>query len=115
MFEKGTTIPVRVGDWICFNSTRSDGSDAWEHCKVIETHLFPVIKVTVPISKQSPETDAAATAKDIIAATPKPPKYSSAAFDDVTFYKYDFNFDNLDESQKRGAIVAQLDLLPSVK
>lgn len=47
--------------------------------------------------------------------TLKPPKFVSASFEELTFYTYNTNFDDLSEGQKRGAIVAQLDLLPPVK
>lgn len=45
-FISGTHLAVKVGDWICFNSPTNE-KDEWEHCRITETHLFPVIKVTV--------------------------------------------------------------------
>lgn len=49
-------------------------------------------------------------------ATPSAPgpKSASSRLLDFTFFVYNTNFDNLNDNQKRGAIVGQLDLLPSV-
>jgi ubiquitin-conjugating enzyme E2 Q len=116
LFEKGTTLPVKVGDWICFNSSKQDGSEKLEHCRVIETHLFPVIKISIPVSKPSMDpVDSLPQHQGATPATPKPPKFGSSTYEDLTFYIYNSNFDMLSDGQKRGAIVAQLDLLPPVK
>jgi ubiquitin-conjugating enzyme E2 Q len=107
LFERGHTLPVRVGDWICFSSQGEPS--LWQHCRITETHMFPVIRVTERISR--PVTDLT----DGKATTTKSTAAEKSTFDDITFYKYDTNFDNLDVSQKRGAIITQLDLLPPVQ
>ena len=111
MFERGDTLPVRVGEWICFSTPGTDSRDfVLEHCRVTETHMYPVCSVSIPIKKATAE----------IAVSNKPtgqaaPPSGSAAFEQITFHRYDHNFDNLNEAQKRGAIVDQLNLLPPVK
>ncbi|KIW03903.1 uncharacterized protein PV09_04746 [Verruconis gallopava] len=112
IFEKGTSLPLKVGDWICFSLPGPDGLDIWKHCRVSETQFFPVIKVTKPISKFVPETGTSLKAQSPSTSAPKSRKQSTV--DEIIFYKYDTNFDNLTEGQKRGAIVAQLELLPPV-
>lgn len=109
LFEKGDTLSFRVGDWICFSPPGHP--DQLEHCRVTETHLFPVCRVSSPISKPSNEP----TMPGKIAVKPVSPISITTVFTEITFHKYDTNFDTLNEQQKRGAIVQQLDLLPPVK
>lgn len=106
IFEKGNSLQVRVGDWICYNNF---ATNVWEHCRVVETHLYPVIRVSNPISKPNPDAVVAGAPPVTMGMRP------NNNFEEITFHKYDSNFDNLTESSKRGAIVAQLELLPPVR
>jgi ubiquitin-conjugating enzyme E2 Q len=119
LFEKGIPNPVKVGDWIVIQPASQD--QPFEHCRVIETHLFPVIRVTKGVTKPSIDYTDTATYGSVLPAKPKletkptsAPVVKPSGFEDVTFYVYDVNFDELTDHQKRGAIVAQLDLLPGV-
>jgi len=114
MFEKGTANPVKAGDWIVFQPPGLDQPSV--HCRVVETHLFPVIKVAEFIAK--PDINVldrvADSAPSTLKTTLSTPQNVRSVFEDVVFYIYDVNFDDLTDQQKRGAIVSQLDLLPSV-
>jgi ubiquitin-conjugating enzyme E2 Q len=121
LFEKGIKIPVKLGDWIVVQPVSPE--QPFEHCRVIETHMFPVVKVTAGVIKPSPDSETAVSAPySIIPAivskakpsTPVIAPKPSHGFEEATFYIYDVNFDDLVDTQKRGAIVAQLDLLPGV-
>jgi ubiquitin-conjugating enzyme E2 Q len=122
LFEKGIMNPVKVGDWITIQPVSQE--QPFEHCRVIETHLFPVIRVTIAVTKPTSDySDTAAASAPLGVNTPatnaKPTaptilQKTSPGFEEITFYLYDVNFDDLTTEQKRGAIVAQLDLLPGV-
>jgi ubiquitin-conjugating enzyme E2 Q len=103
LFEKGISNPVRVGDWICYNDPYVAGFI--QHARVVETHLFPTIRITEPVTANH-------TGIDITGGLAKTP--TSTRFQEFSFFVYNTNFDSLNDNQKRGAIVGQLDLLPNV-
>ncbi|KAE9985100.1 hypothetical protein EG328_007871 [Venturia inaequalis] len=108
LFEKGVSNPVRVGDWICYNDPVVSSSP--QHARVIETVLFPTIKISGSITTGRNDDGIPATA--IPSSTG--PKKNHPRLIDFAFFVYNTNFDTLSDTQKRGAIVGQLDLLPSV-
>ncbi|TID16936.1 hypothetical protein E6O75_ATG09702 [Venturia nashicola] len=108
LFEKGVSNPVRVGDWICYNDPSVSALP--QHARVIETALFPTIRISEAITADRINADTSATATPSTTA----PKSTLLRLMDFTFVVYNTNFDTLSDNQKRGAIVGQLELLPSV-
>ncbi|KAF2426512.1 hypothetical protein EJ08DRAFT_663262 [Tothia fuscella] len=112
LFQKGVINPLRVGDWIAYSIPGQEGY--LYHCRIQETHLFPVVRVTDPISK--PTANYAAAPAGAVQQVSKPatkPIPSKQSFE-VKFHIYSVNFDDLTDPQKRGAMLTQLELLPSV-
>lgn len=108
LFDKGVSNPVRVGDWICYCDPSVSGLA--QHARVIETVLFPTIKISEAITANRIDAEISANA----ASSTTGPKPASSRLPEFTFFVYNTNFDTLNDNQKRGAIVGQLDLLPTV-
>ncbi|QDS68106.1 hypothetical protein FKW77_010146 [Venturia effusa] len=108
VFEKGVSNPVRVGDWICYNNPFKPGPA--QHARVIDTALFPTVQISEAIIPNSIDGDNPA----IVTASATIPISTSKRLLEFTFFVYNTNFDTLNDNQKRGAIVGQLDLLPTV-
>jgi ubiquitin-conjugating enzyme E2 Q len=107
LFEKGVSNPVRVGDWICYHDPTLAGPI--QHARVVETHLFPTIKITESVTANRVDANAVANSTSGTVQ-----ELSSTRFQDFSFFVYNTNFDSLNDNQKRGAIAGQLDLLPNV-
>lgn len=105
--------PFKVGDWIIIR-TLEDSKKAI-HCRISETFLYPTVKVAKHIERTMPAIPTyAAVLPSKKAPTPAPPSLQRSEFKPASFYVYDQNFDSLSADQKREAIYALLDLLPSV-
>ncbi|KAF1977629.1 hypothetical protein BU23DRAFT_527166 [Bimuria novae-zelandiae CBS 107.79] len=108
-----TKCPFKAGDWILIRVTDNNNGKAL-HCRVADTHLYPTITVAEPVEPSSGqiENQAAALPSKKAPTTPAAPVRSE--FKQASYYLYDQNFDSLSIAQKREAIYALLDLLPSV-
>ncbi|KAH7396607.1 hypothetical protein DE146DRAFT_42745 [Phaeosphaeria sp. MPI-PUGE-AT-0046c] len=123
LFEDRTqACPIGNATWIVIRT--DDAPDTAMHCRVLDASLYPSVRVTdpiVPVLAQSqqqnyhggpppPGNSNASKAPKISA-----PKGPSNEFRKARFYIYEQNFDDLSDQQKREAISALLDLLPSVE
>ena len=117
IFEKGTVCPVRKGEWIVIESRVSE---ELLHCRIVDTALFPVIKVSVPITRavrMSPEASAMHSSMQTFASGIKGEKSTpvkTSAFMAASFVKYDRNFDGLSDAERWSSICLMLDMLPKV-
>jgi ubiquitin-conjugating enzyme E2 Q len=111
-----TKCPFKAGDWLVIRT--NDNRAKALHCRIIETYLYPTIKVTEPIVPtilQLTFQGTAFTSKKITAPAPTPQvERVEDMFKQASFYMYDQNFDSLSVTHKREAIFALLDLLPSI-
>lgn len=113
--------PIMTGQWI---NLRTDADmDTALHCRVVNSAFYPSIKLSAPIiptksltgtvnyphgvyqQQQSPQKEKPG---------PRPAGPLKDEFQSASFYIYDQNFDDLGDDQKRQAITALLDLLPSI-
>lgn len=113
--------PVILGNWIVIrtdeNPTRA------MHCRVIDTSLYPSIKVSEPIVPRVADAtldhytyrNGYQQPQPHQLKKPPPPSKSTNEFRTASFYIYKQNFDDLAENEKRQAITALLDLLPPVQ
>jgi ubiquitin-conjugating enzyme E2 Q len=119
--DKNRPCPVSNGSWIVLR-TDDDPEHKAMHCRVIDTSLFPSVRLTDPIiplpmdplqnsyygtslpKGSQPPTNA------VYASHPRSKEFRAASF-----YIYEQNFDDLSDVQKRCAIGALLDLLPQVE
>jgi ubiquitin-conjugating enzyme E2 Q len=109
--------PVYNSNWIVLMA--DDTPDILLHCRVIDTSLYPSVKMSDPITPAKPDLplDTWSTARGMDAPAPQPsqPLPPSSEFRPASFFVYDQNFDDLTEDQKRKAISALLDLIPPVQ
>lgn len=117
LFERGSTLAVREGDWIVIRYPRNSKDSKMLHCRITQTTYFPTVRVSEPIELGFLDTNV-----DIFTATPRngtvnPVNVPAATLGrtDVSFSIYNTNFDGLQESSKRDTIVKLLHMLPSVK
>lgn len=110
--EKSDPCPLRAGDWIVILTKDTPGV----HCRISDVSLYPTVTVTEPITPATLDL----AQKNTTGAqslnfppepnsTPEKPNFKLAMID-----KYDRNFDDLSENDKRMAICALLDVFPSV-
>ncbi|KAF2642519.1 ubiquitin-conjugating enzyme E2 Q2 [Massarina eburnea CBS 473.64] len=115
--DKNVECPVRAGNWIVIRNV--DDRGIAYHCRVVETLYFPTVKVAKPVVPAvTPSTDMPrqlSMKQQMESTRPVPTAITPVnEFRPATFHTYDQNFDALDEHNKREAICALLDLLPSV-
>jgi ubiquitin-conjugating enzyme E2 Q len=119
--DKNLACPVNSANWIVLYTDDAPGK--LMHFRVIDTSLYPSVKISGPITPVVPETldpysvtrstmpnSAPSPAKPI-----QPPRPPTNDFRTARFYVYDQNFDDLSDSQKRQAIAALIDLIPPVE
>ncbi|KAM3069277.1 hypothetical protein ACMFMG_010784 [Clarireedia jacksonii] len=112
--------PVREGDWVAIMLGQAgDNMSRILHFRVVDTSLFPTIKLAdTAVTQMSTtnvviSTDPASTPTDVTttpATTPPPSILQSARL-----VIYDQNFDDMSEEEKRTTIVMLLETLPSIK
>lgn len=113
------TSPVATGSWIVIR-VDNDPSKAL-HCRVTDASFYPSVRVSEPVVPCDVDstTPTYSTSRGGVPqpAQPlkKPPLPLSNEFCPASFYIYDQNFDDLTEAQKREAIGALLDVLPSIQ
>ncbi|OAL52315.1 hypothetical protein IQ07DRAFT_597952 [Pyrenochaeta sp. DS3sAY3a] len=116
--EKSSPCPVVNGNWIILRVDGSVGSGL--HFRVLDTSLYPSVKLSNPVSPTLAEfpTDPYAPNGHAPHIQPakkaKEPQAPANEFKSASFHIYNQNFDDLTDQEKRNAIVALLDLLPSV-
>lgn len=91
----GYVSPLKKGDWVAVE-VPDLGSGGLFHCRIADASLFPSVS-TGPLIALA--TQAKNTAKWLTAY----------------IEKYDVNFDDLDDLEKRGVVCQLVELLPSVK
>jgi ubiquitin-conjugating enzyme E2 Q len=99
--------PVTTGNWVVIRV--DDSSHRSLHCRVVDTSLYPSVKVSEPVITTIPEDPVDPYKNDVSASVP------ANEFRSATFYIYNQNFDDLADQQKRQAITILLDLLPPVE
>lgn len=115
--DKSQGCPVGNAQWIVLRT--DDAPEKPLHCRIIDTSLYPSVRISAPILPPMPEVQqnyygapqpaAKVPAKPAPAPRPPPKEFRAASF-----YVYEQNFDDLSESQKRQAIATLLDMLPTV-
>lgn len=100
-----TKCPFQRGQWVVLNPTRLQ-AQSW-HCRVVESHLFPTVRVTEPIILQN---YILAQQDDMNTEVKRPKGWS-----DVSIHIYDQNINNLSREDTCKIMLTLLDLLPSVK
>lgn len=121
LFENRQQIcPVTAGNWVVIRT--DDNPSEPLHCRVVDTSLYPSVRVSEPVIPvfADPQNDAYGSSRITPAQptrqTQKPLSRPAPTndFRSASFYIYNQNFDDLSDEQKRDAIAALLDLLPSV-
>jgi len=102
--------PVNLDKWIVIKYP-DDLNGELLHCRIVETTLFPSVKVSEPLVNVR---DADADADADLKKNKKDPA-PSYGFQDVSLWNYDVDFDSLPDVDKNIAIVNLLHLLPKVK
>ncbi|KAF2706345.1 hypothetical protein K504DRAFT_386416 [Pleomassaria siparia CBS 279.74] len=120
--NKNEKCPLRAGDWVAIRSADSPGSPL--HCKIADVSLYPSVTVVRPIqppiiqfSSTVPYTPGNIQVNETLFGGEPIDQSRSAPVDQfrsATFYIYNQNFDDLDNSHKREAISGMLDILPSI-
>ncbi|KAJ4371512.1 hypothetical protein N0V83_004730 [Neocucurbitaria cava] len=115
------SCPVLPGNWIVIRTI--DNPTVALHCRVIDASLYPSVRVSEPITPAVGDitnypsvpayVNAPQQAQSATKGAPRPAPTND--FRTASFYIYSQNFDDLNDQQKRQAIVALLDLLPSVQ
>jgi ubiquitin-conjugating enzyme E2 Q len=111
--------PVSNGNWIIIRS--DDAPSRALHCRVVDSSLYPSVKLSEPIIPLIGEVqnDPYAMARGGPPPQTQPktpaPRPPMNEFRSASFYIYDHNFDDLGDQEKRQTIAALLDLLPPVQ
>ena len=110
-FKQSNSIcPLRAGDWIILSIPHSAQR---HHCRVVDTMLYPTVKIGQLSSRSRDPMTAPSERSD--AKSSQPPRWTlPTAMVDVTFCIYNQDFDQLSKLEKCGSIVLLLELLPSV-
>lgn len=115
--NKTQHCPIKNTDWIVIRTDDRPGQAL--HCRVIDTSLYPSVRVSAPIMPTLPAAHDDLHAASRPALQPLQLNKKSAdwarEFRAANFYVYNQNFDDLSDQQKREAISVLLDLLPSIK
>jgi ubiquitin-conjugating enzyme E2 Q len=125
--DRAQPCPVGNANWIVIRT--DDASDQALHCRVLDTSLYPSVRVSDPITPVA--VNLSSNAYDPYSMSrgglPQPtqpkqqtqplkaPSSSGKEFRTASFFIYNQNFDDLTDVQKRQAISALLDLLPPVE
>lgn len=114
--DSSVKCPFRAGDWILLHTATEPCKPL--HCRILDTSLYPTVSIAEPV-KLPEDPDPMNNQPYLPRQKPtKPPGAAHAEplneFKAASFYKYDQNFDELAEQSKREAIVALLEILPSV-
>ncbi|PSK41835.1 Ubiquitin-conjugating enzyme E2 14 [Elsinoe australis] len=118
--DSGAACPFRVGDWVTCRPIKGDADSV--HCRIAETMYHPVLRVgelvKVPdLAVVDPYGTRSGTAAQSTKHTaPKGTLTPGEApvWTEVFIERYDQDFDNFGEKEKRNAIKFLLDTLPSV-
>jgi ubiquitin-conjugating enzyme E2 Q len=124
--DKAQPCPVTNAKWIVLRT--DDAPVKALHCRVLDTSLYPSVKISHPITPPAPDISNDAYGGYGPQANPpqsqqnvQPGRHTTVGrrppgteFRAASFYIYDQNFDDLTEVQKRQAIAALLDLLPTI-
>jgi ubiquitin-conjugating enzyme E2 Q len=113
--------PVSNGNWVIIRT--DDAPSRALHCRIVDSSLYPSVKVSEPIIpligevQNDPYAMARGgpppqTQQQTKTPAPRPPMNE---FRSASFYIYDHNFDDLGDQEKRQTIAALLDLLPPVQ
>jgi ubiquitin-conjugating enzyme E2 Q len=116
--DKSQACPIGPAQWIVLRA--HDAPEKPMHCRIIDTSLYPSVRISEPIMPKLPEIPqnyyggaqpggVSGPAKS--AQTPRPP---SKEFRPASFYVYEQNFDELSDENKRQSITGLLDMLPPV-
>lgn len=106
LIESKKIAPVRAGDWLVVQSAALDGSI---HYRVVDTMLFPIIKLDdegIFMANHKPQTY---TETDL-----PPHSETTSGYLNVDVFVYDANFDDLSITQKRNCVTMLLDTLPGI-
>ncbi|KAF1911171.1 hypothetical protein BDU57DRAFT_112180 [Ampelomyces quisqualis] len=126
--DKNQACPISKLNWIVL---RTDAEpDKPMHCRVVDTALYPSVRLSEPIAPPPPDMQPVAygtprggivtrgghsNAPQMPSRSTRPPQHPSKNFVAASFYIYEQNFDDLSDTQKREAIAALLDMLPSIE
>jgi ubiquitin-conjugating enzyme E2 Q len=120
--DKNSSCPIGNGSWIVLRA--DDAPDKAMHCRVIDTSLYPSVKLADSITPMSVDqlqannyygTSRPGHSNPAPANTTQAVPLHTKEFRAASFYIYEQNFDDLTDAQKRHAIGALLDLLPQVQ
>lgn len=120
--DRAQGCPIGNATWIVIRT--DDAPDTPMHCRVIDASLYPSVRITEPLvpkfaQVQQQDYYGGALPSGHASASKAPkvpaPKGPSNDFRKASFYIYEQNFDDLGDQQKREAIAALLDLVPSVE
>lgn len=110
--DKSQPCPLRTGDWLI---VRIRNSEKPFHCRVVDTSLYPTVSVSVPIvAEPAPNPPVPLSVQHLTATATAAPTEPVDEFQAAHFYKYNWNFDTMNDIEKRQAIIFLLDLLPGV-
>ncbi|CAI6322823.1 unnamed protein product [Periconia digitata] len=122
--DRNVPCPLHTGQWLVIRTDHNPEPPL--HCRVTDTSFYPTVSVSEPVQPaivvdQPPQGVSSYFAQPQL--TPnvqnRTPAITSTQprnniFQRASFYIYKHNFDELTDSEKRVAIIALLDLLPSV-
>jgi ubiquitin-conjugating enzyme E2 Q len=121
--DKNLPCPIGNANWIVLRT--DDAPDKAMHCRIIDTSLYPSVRLTDPIIPMAPDLQQPnypGTSRPGLSNPLHPAAKAAQAaaslsneFRAASFYIYEQNFDDLSDVQKRQAISALLDLLPQVE
>ncbi|KAG8528281.1 uncharacterized protein KY384_007198 [Bacidia gigantensis] len=125
LFPPGSKVPLQVGSWITMVAL--DGSSNKWHCRVIES-TPPVVRLgelVTPLKVSFNSTASGYTSTPDRPSTPQPNVKEStppvtaeeafrSSYQDIGFYIYNKNFDDLVSEEKYATICMLLDTLPSL-
>ncbi|KAH4006196.1 hypothetical protein HBI56_097650 [Parastagonospora nodorum] len=120
LFEnKDQVCPLKDAQWIVLRT--DDAPDKAMHCRVLDASLYPTVQLSAPILPVVPDLTSQQNFYGRLQppanqpAKPSPaPRPPVKEFQAASFYIYEQNFDDLSDNQKRQAISAMLDMLPTV-
>lgn len=102
LFDPDEKCLLRKGQWIVLSP--DEKSDEPWHCRVIDTHLFPTVRLTDPIL----------TGRSPVGEVNLEYKRPTTGWSKVQIVPYDQNINTLDKKDMSTIILLMLDLLPSV-
>lgn len=108
---KTSKSPLRLGQWLVINPEQDDQVRpcSW-HCRVIETHLFPTVRVSEPVVLRQQNLQQGKDKATEGTSQERP----RSGWTDVRIHPYDQNINDLDKTRMSSTLMVLLDLLPSV-